>query len=56
MKVISSPQTGVDYRSPEMLSTEELARELLQRGALKRDIAAAFAEADRHWLPIPPRQ
>ena len=52
----SPPDTTVDYRSPDILSAEELTRELIQRGAQQVEITAAFAEADRYWIPLPPRQ
>ena len=47
---------GVDYRCPELLPSHLLAAELLNRGAKQAEIDAAFAEADKFYIPPPVRQ
>jgi hypothetical protein len=50
------PDAAVDYRSPEILSRAALERELRARGVSEDKIESAFIEADKFWIPLPPRQ
>jgi hypothetical protein len=50
------PNGTTVYKSPEILPAGLLAEEFRKRGFNETDIEAAFAVADKHWIPRPVRQ
>jgi len=50
------PDATADYRSPEILSRAVLEQEFRSRGVSQTLIDAAFIEADKFWIPLPPSQ
>jgi hypothetical protein len=48
------PHAVTRYRSPEILPAQTLAQEIAKRGVSQSEIDAAFAEADRYWIPRGP--